>query len=117
VLVLAMSALVLLVGVVAAERGAAVLARHRAQSAADLAALAAAAQIGVSPDPCRLAAPIAAANRAQLVSCQPTLDPDGRSGTVRVLVRISVHLPLTAAAGTQTVRAAARAGRLRPGTR
>jgi len=84
--------------------GAAVLARHRAQSAADLSALAAAVDhVGGEPDPCAAARQSAAAQqpRADLVECRI----DGED--VVVSVRVPVDL------GTFGVRAAtakARAG-------
>jgi secretion/DNA translocation related TadE-like protein len=109
VFVLAGAALVLVIGLVVAVRTSAILARHRAESAADLAALAAAGQIGVGPAPCAVAATIAVANAATLVSCTPLLDADGRSGTVVVQVRVAAHLPMV---GDRSVQAQARAGRL-----
>ena len=107
--VLACSALVLLLGMAASLRAMAVLARHRAESAADFAALAAAGRIGIGADGCVVARSIATANRAQLVRCQTTLAADGRSGTVEVAVRLSVQLPGLA---VQQITATARAGRL-----
>jgi secretion/DNA translocation related TadE-like protein len=109
ILVLAGAALVLVVGLVVGVRTTAVLARHRAESAADLAALAAAGQIGVGTAPCAAAATIAAANAATLVSCMPSLSADGRSGSVIVLVRVQAHLPMV---GYRSIQAQARAGRL-----
>lgn len=111
--VLACSALVMLCGVVGLLRTTAVLARHRAESAADLAALAAAGQIGVSADVCQAARPVASANGATLMRCQVTLAEDGRSGSVDVEVRMAVHL---AAVGDQQVTATARAARLPVGS-
>jgi Putative Flp pilus-assembly TadE/G-like len=58
-------------GTFAAGRGAAVIARHRAESAADLAALAGAGRIGIGGDPCAAAAAIAAG----LTSCEVRLGP------------------------------------------
>jgi secretion/DNA translocation related TadE-like protein len=107
--VVACSAVVLLVGVAASLRTSAVLARHRAESAADLAALAAAGRIGRSDDGCAMAGSIAAANGTQLVGCRTVLAADGRSGTVDVVVRLGVHLPGLAG---QQVTASARAGRM-----
>ena len=86
----------------------AVLARHRAEAAADLAALAAAGRIGIGPDSCAAAARIAAANGATIQACAPTLDAGGRSGTVSVRLRLRVRLPVV---GTMEVIASARAGR------
>ncbi|HEY3632859.1 MAG TPA: Rv3654c family TadE-like protein [Jatrophihabitantaceae bacterium] len=107
--VLACAVIVLLVGVLATLRSGAVLARHRAESAADLAALAAAGRIGLGTDGCAVARSVAAANGASLARCRLVLDPDGRSGTVDVAVTLAVHLP---GVGSQRVLATARAGRL-----
>jgi secretion/DNA translocation related TadE-like protein len=106
--VLACCGLLLLIGATAMLRAEAVLGRHRAESAADLAALAAAGQIGVSDGVCAAARAIAAANTASVASCEPALALDGRSGSVRVQIVLTVHLPVV---GTRTVRASARAGR------
>lgn len=102
---------VLLMGVawVAVLRTEAVLGRHRAETAADVAALAAAGGIGVTTDVCAAAERLAVANAATLRSCRPTLAADGRSGTVLVRVATPVRLPLL---GTRQVAATARAGRL-----
>lgn len=89
-------------------RAEAVLGRHRAESAADLAALAAAGQIGVSADLCAAAGRIAAANSATLSECVPSLAAGGRAGAVRVRITLSVHLPIV---GDREVSAGARAGR------
>lgn len=107
--VLACSVLVLLIGVATSLPTAAVLARHRAESAADFAALAAAGRIGVGGDGCIAAAAFAAANGAALVRCRSNIAPDGRTGTVDVAVSLSVVLPVL---GAQRVTATARAGRL-----
>lgn len=107
--VLACSALVLLIGVAAALRSTAVLARHRAEAGADFAALAAAERIGVGDDSCAAAAELATANGAALVGCDLQPGPDGRSGIVDVSVRLTVTLPVL---GAQRVTATARAGRL-----
>jgi secretion/DNA translocation related TadE-like protein len=108
--VLACSAVVLLIGVAASLRTSAVLARHRAESAADFSALAAAGQIGLAGDGCELARSIAAANGGQLMRCRIALGDDARSGAVDVTISLSVHLP---GLGAQQVTASARAGRLR----
>ncbi|SDJ51468.1 helicase/secretion neighborhood TadE-like protein [Frankineae bacterium MT45] len=108
--VIAFSALLLLVAVGVGVRTTAVLARHRAESAADLAALAAATRIGVSTDECATARTIGAANGAQVSACQLNLAPDGRSGSVRVEVQLRVVLGL--GVGPQLVTASARAARL-----
>ena len=107
--VLACSALVLLVAVAVSLRAGAVLARHRAESAADLAALAAAARIGMADDVCAPAGPIARANGGALVRCRARLAPDGRSGSVDVEVSVAVRLP---GVGSRRATASARAGRL-----
>jgi secretion/DNA translocation related TadE-like protein len=107
--VLACATLVLLVGLAGSLRTAAVLGRHRAESAADFAALAAAGRIGVATDGCTVARSIAAANGARLVRCQMLLNGDGRSGTVEVAISLSMHLGGYVA---QPVIASARAGRL-----
>jgi len=107
--VLACSALVLLVAVAVSLRAGAVLARHRAESAADLAALAAAGRIGMADDVCAPASPIARVNGAALVRCRATLAADGRSGSVDVEVSIAVRLP---GVGWRRATASARAGRL-----
>jgi secretion/DNA translocation related TadE-like protein len=106
--VLAVSSLLLVVAGVVTVRGLAVLARHRAESAADLAALAAAARIGLGGAPCAAAGPIAAANGAGLRSCAAHLSADGRSGEVLVRVVLRAHLP---GVGGREVVASARAGR------
>jgi secretion/DNA translocation related TadE-like protein len=107
--VLACAVLVLVVAALAAIRGLAVLARHRAESAADLAALAAAGRIGISADYCARAAAVARRNGAAVTSCSPDLSADGRTGSVVVTVHLNVDLPLV---GGRTVAATARAGRM-----
>lgn len=107
--VLSCAALLLVVATVGVLRAAAVVARHRAESAADLAALAAAARIGVTGSICPAAAAVAVRNGATLRSCTTSLAPDGRSGTVTARVSLRVSLPLV---GTREVIASARAGRL-----
>jgi secretion/DNA translocation related TadE-like protein len=103
--------LVLLAATVVVARTEAVLARHRAGVAADLAALAAAGQIGVRPpsELCAAATKVAAADGASLISCRTDLDPGGRVGAVLVTVAIDVSLPFV---GRQQVHASARAARL-----
>lgn len=107
--VLTGAVLVLLVGVLATLRATAVLARHRAEAAADLAALAAAGRIGFGTDACAAARAVAADNHATLARCRLGLDVDGRSGIVDVTITLGVHLP---GVGTRRVVATARAGRL-----
>lgn len=106
--VLACGGLVIMVGTAGVLRTEAVLGRHRAESAADLSALAAAGQIGRSEGICAAARTVAAANSARLATCVPDLAADGRSGSVRVRVTVAVRLPVV---GTRTVVASARAGR------
>jgi secretion/DNA translocation related TadE-like protein len=106
--VLGCCGLLILVGTAGVLRASAVLGRHRAESAADLAALAAAGQIGVSDGVCAAARKVATANAATVDTCVPDLAPDGRSGAVRVRVTVVVRLPLV---GARAVTASARAGR------
>jgi secretion/DNA translocation related TadE-like protein len=105
----------LIVGTVLAgvARSDAVLARHHAEQAADLAALAAAEQIGRGGDICAAASRIATANGATLMTCRPSIDATGRSGTVRISLLQKVKLPIL---GIAEVAAHARAGRLTPET-
>lgn len=107
--VLACCALLVVVASVATLRGLAVLGRHRAESSADLAALAAAERIGFGDDPCAAARKIAGRNGAALRSCTVDLAPDARSGTVVVSVQVRVDVPVV---GHKVVVASARAGRL-----
>ncbi|MFE4602152.1 Rv3654c family TadE-like protein, partial [Kitasatospora indigofera] len=86
--------------------GSVVVGRHRAESAADLAALAAADRLLLDPDDgCGRARGIAAAHRATLVSCTADLSADEVEVVVEVPVR-GLPLPLGPA------RARARAGPL-----
>lgn len=109
--VLACCALLMVVGSVVTLRTAAVVARHRAEAAADLAALAAAGQIGISSAGCAAAARIAIANGSRMRSCRLALAPDERSGTVEVVIQARIDLPVV---GSRAVAASARAGRLAP---
>jgi secretion/DNA translocation related TadE-like protein len=106
--VLACAALVMVVAMVVVLRTTAVIARHRAESAADEAALAAATQIGRSDQACPAAAAVARANGARLLSCVADLASDGRSGAVTVVVGVDVRIAII---GTEQVRSTARAGR------
>lgn len=127
--VLACGALLLAIGAVVSARTAAVLARHRVEAAADLAALAGAGALGGPGDPCAAAARVAARNDTDLVSCVvvPPADTgttadgtaDGTAGvggdvgggggdTVSVRVRATLDLPLV---GRREATASARAGR------
>jgi secretion/DNA translocation related TadE-like protein len=110
--VLASGLAILLLAVAVAAWVGALLARHRAETAADLAALAAAGQIGYAADGgavCDAARPIARSNGGSVLDCRGTLQPDGRSGTVVVRVATAAEVPLM---GRITVTASARAGRL-----
>jgi len=106
VLVLALLAVVAVLGPAAGLHGAAAVARHRAESAADLAALAAAASAPSGAD-CAAARRVADGQGADLLTC--LLEPDGS-----VLVGVSVGGVATRAAGRPAV-ARARAGRPAPG--
>jgi secretion/DNA translocation related TadE-like protein len=107
--VLACATLIVALGMIGVTRAAAVLARHRAEQAADLAALAAAQQIGRTADPCTAARRISSANGSELLRCETFLDASGRSGTVIVVLAEQVRLPVV---GDRIVIARARAGRL-----
>src|SRR4029077_7655536 len=86
--VLVAGLVVVLAALVVTVRTEAVLARHQADTAADLAALAGAARIGVAAPGqiCPGAATVARRNGAGLVSCRVRLDAAGRTGTVTVTV-------------------------------
>ncbi len=101
-------ALLLVVSFACTLRASAVLARHRAESVADLAALAGAGQIGVTDGVCQAVARIAVANGATVRRCQPALSASARSGTVTVQLGLAVRLPVI---GVREVVASARAGR------
>lgn len=88
---------VLLAGV-----GAALVTVRRAQAAADLAALAAAAAYAAGQDPCIEAARVAALNRTRVDACEPLY-----AGDVRVVVSATVRGPWPE---TLHVRGRARAG-------
>ena len=101
--VIALSAVLAVVGTAVVLVGVATVARHRAGAAADLAALAAAGRAARGePGPCGLAADVAKANAATLVSC--TVDVDAV-----VDLRVSVPLRL-GRLGSWTANARARAG-------
>jgi secretion/DNA translocation related TadE-like protein len=89
--------------------GAALVARHRAQAAADLAALAAAQRVVAGPgSACRAAADVAAAMRARVEGCvSERLD-------VVVTVAVPVGVPIAAPA-VATARAGPPLGRWLPG--
>jgi secretion/DNA translocation related TadE-like protein len=108
--VLALSGVLAVVGVAAVLVGAAVVARHRAASAADLAALAAGGQVVTgNPAPCTTAADVAAANGAELTAC--TVDG---AAVVEVAVRVPVRL---GGLGVRWAAARARAGPVPSGSR
>lgn len=109
--VLAGSALVIFATLVVQVRLAATFARHRVESAADLAALAAASGIGTSAAPCESAARIARLNAGRVTYCALDLDDSGRAGTVRVRISGEMHV---VGIGVRQVTASARAARDRP---
>jgi secretion/DNA translocation related TadE-like protein len=82
VLVLAFLGLLLFVGAPLGVVGALVRTHRSAQSAADLAALAAASALARGEDPCASATSVAAANGAALESCAP----DGLEARIAVEV-------------------------------
>lgn len=92
----------LVVALAVAHIGAAVVARHRAQAAADLAALAAAGRLSAGrPAACAAAEAVVTAMRAAAAGCSvQELD-------VTVVVTVPVHLGRW---GTGTAHATARAG-------
>jgi secretion/DNA translocation related TadE-like protein len=102
ILVLAVGLVTVLLGVAVAAAGAAIVARHRAQGAADAAALAGAA-VAVDGEvaACAVATDVATANGAQLVHC----GLDGWDVVVTVQVR-----PAGSAAVAGVSTASARAG-------
>jgi len=96
-------ALLLAVTVGGAELGAVLVARHRAQSAADLAALAAAARLPAGPDR-------ACARARDLAHRMGLTEIDCVVEKLDVVVTVSVALPAGAVGLRAPVRAAARAG-------
>jgi secretion/DNA translocation related TadE-like protein len=82
VLTLALAGVLVLVGAALSVVAALVVDHRAAQSAADLAALAAAQRVADGGDPCAAAAGVAAANGAVLTSCAV----QGREVRLRVLV-------------------------------
>ncbi|MCZ2813641.1 hypothetical protein O2W15_19610 [Modestobacter sp. VKM Ac-2979] len=105
----ALAGLLALVGVATVLVGAAVVARHRATSAADLVALAAAGRAVLGdPAACAVAEEVAAANEAVVDSCAVT------SGAV---VEVRVHVPVRLGPlGVVDAPARARAGPAPPDT-
>lgn len=95
-----------LVATVALSVGAAVAARHRAVSSADLAALAGARTlVDGSSDPCRAAQRVAAATRARLVACDRLPD-----GSLQVVTEVALPPILARWSHLPPARARARAG-------
>ncbi|MPV48948.1 MULTISPECIES: Rv3654c family TadE-like protein [unclassified Pseudactinotalea] len=105
VLTLAVACAALLAAIVLAGLVQAYSARARAQGAADLAALAGAAQAVRAGDGCGAAGQVARRNDARIASC--VQDP---GGVVLVRVRVPSNLPLL---GSGNAWAAARAGPVR----
>ena len=104
--VVALSAVLAVVGAAMVLLGAAAVARHRAGTAADLAALAAAGRAAWGePGGCELAAEVARANSATLVACSV----DARA-VVEVRVRVPVRLGRL---GVLSASGSARAGPVR----
>ncbi|NPC98272.1 Rv3654c family TadE-like protein [Nocardioides sp. zg-DK7169] len=101
VLAVALTGLLLLLGVALALVAGVVVAHRQAQSAADLAALGAAGALVDGRDPCTAGSAVAAANGARLVGCAV----QGRT----VLVRVQVAGPAWREWGVDPV-AEARAG-------
>lgn len=104
------AALLLIVTGTALHLGAAVLARHRAESAADLAALAGAVHaLAVPEEVCAAADRVASANGATLTSCEQV--------GLYVLIQVQVTVPLGALSGQANGRARAgpAAGSTAPG--
>ncbi|MBM7807180.1 secretion/DNA translocation related TadE-like protein [Geodermatophilus bullaregiensis] len=104
---MALAGVLAAVGLAAVLVGAAVVARHRAGSAADLAALAAASRAVVGdPAACATAGEVAQANGAALTTCAV-----GDGAVVDVTVEVGVRLgPL----GTRRATGTARAGPVQP---
>ena len=101
--VVALSAVLALVGAAAVLVGAAVVARHRATTAADLSALAAAGRTVLGDaGACAAAQGVAAANNAELTRCTV-----GAGAVAEVAVSVSVRLGRL---GVHTATATARAG-------
>ena len=106
--------LVLLVALTAGLRASAVVARHRAETAADLAALATAEGIGVDAtvvQMCRRGARIAAANGAKLTGCTVRLGASTRVGSAQITTSVALRI---AGLGRRQARARAQAERVPP---
>jgi secretion/DNA translocation related TadE-like protein len=104
---LTLSSVLAVIGMAALLTGAAVVARHRATAAADLAALAGAVRALQGADACGTAADVARGNAAELTSCEVR---DG--GVVEVAVSVPVRLGRL---GVFPATARARAGPVAPG--
>src|SRR4051812_11857974 len=106
--VLALSGVLAAVSMAGVLIGAAVVARHRATSAADLSALAGAGRAATGhADACATAADVARANAAALTTCSL-----GADAVVEVQVSVAVRL---GRAGVHEATARARAGPVLPG--
>ena len=105
-----------LLALAVAIRAAAALARHEAETAADLAALAAAGRIGHVGDAagiCAAAEAIVTANGGLLLACSAAVQPNGLTGTVSVRAAATARLPVV---GHVRASASARAARLPVGS-
>ena len=106
--VLGIGMVFVLIAVVMATAGAAAVARHRAQAAADLAALAGALRASEgAPTACQRAADVSAQNGARLIEC--------RLDGLDVVVAVEVAPALLSGVGA--ARGAARAGPIRAAAR
>jgi secretion/DNA translocation related TadE-like protein len=106
--VLALSGVLVALGAAGVLVGSAVVIRHRAEAAADLAALAAAGNaVAGWADPCATASSVAVANGAVLEACSVL------PGAV-VQIRVGVRMPM-GPLGLRWARASARAGPVAPG--
>ncbi len=100
--VVALLALVWMVAMAVVHAGAARVARHQAQSAADLSALAAAGVAYFGPtEACRRAEVVAEANSARIESCSVA------DGVAELMLSVHLELPIL---GVREVPAMARAG-------
>lgn len=98
---LGLTVVLVLVALVCGQLAALVNGQRRAQSGADLAALAGAGSLSDGGDPCRAAGRLATANQVQLVACAVVGD------SVRVVVRVERRGPFGV---ERSIRARARAG-------
>jgi secretion/DNA translocation related TadE-like protein len=102
---IAVALAVLAIGCAAMSLAAAVSLRHRAEAAADLAALAGATALRDGGDGCAAALRVAVDNRARLSACM--IAPDA---SVTVTVAVALPTGLRRWAAVDVVRAVARAG-------